>query len=382
MILESATVYALEIPFIEGFSHSTKSRTFSDAIVVKVSSTEGITGYGEGLPRPYVTGESRDTVLRHLQDALWPAICQKELIGFEQTRSLEALIRLTEIIPPAIVEGRIIHSAARAALELAVIDCALRTEKIGLVEVLPPKRDTVVYSGVISAGSVEDASKLSRQLKVLGLSSIKVKVGIQDDLERLKVIRDVFGPDVSLRIDANGAWTVSEAVAILQNLEPIDIAAVEQPIPRGNLADLARVRQDSPIPIMVDESLVTEADAEQLIEADACDFFNIRVSKCGGLAPALAIAEMARQKRIKIQVGSQVGETAILSAVGRHLAAWLSEVSFVEGSFGTLLLSQDISYENVSFGYGGEAPTLRGTGWGIRVLEERLQKYAKTVISL
>ena len=133
---------------------------------------------------------------------------------------------------------------------------------------------------------------------------------------------------------------------------------------------------------MVDESLLTEADADQLIKASACDFFNIRVSKCGGIGPTLAIAGKALQNGIKIQIGSQVGETAILSAVGRHIAAWLPEVSFVEGSFGTILLSQDVSYENISFGYGGEAPTLGGPGWGIRVLEERLEKYAKSVITL
>ena len=382
MILESATIYGLEIPFIEGFSHSTKSRTCSDAIVVKVRSTEGITGYGEGLPRPYVTGESRDTVLHYLQEALWPAIRQKELPAFGQDRSPAALVRLSENIPPALVAGGVIHNAARAALELAVIDCGLRTANIGLADVLPPKRDTVAYSGVISTSSVEGATKRARQMKVLGLDSIKVKVGTQDDLKRLEAIRHVVGPGVSLRVDANGAWTVDEALALLHKMEPLKLAAVEQPIPRGNVADLAKVRKNSPIPIMVDESLLTEADAEQLIEAQACDFFNIRVSKCGGLAPTLAIAEQAHRNRIKIQVGSQVGETAILSAVGRHVAASLSEVSFVEGSFGTLLLSQDVSHENISFGYGGEAPTLRGPGWGIMVLEERLEKYAKTLVTL
>ena len=382
MILESATIYGLEIPFIEGFSHSTKSRTFSDAIVVKVRSAEGIAGYGEGLPRPYVTGESRDTVLQNLQESLWPAIRQKEIPAFEEDRSLAALVRLSETIPPALVEGGVIHNAARAAMELAVIDCGLRTANIGLADVLPPKRHTVVYSGVISTSSVEGATKRARQMKVLGLDSIKVKVGTQDDLKRLEAIRHVVGPGVSLRVDANGAWTVDEAITKLQMMESIDIAAVEQPIPPGNVADLAKVRKNSSIPIMVDESLVTEADAGQLIAARACDFFNIRVSKCGGLVPTLAIAEQAHPGRIKIQVGSQVGETAILSAVGRHLAASLPEVSFVEGSFGTLLLSQDVSYENISFGYGGEAPILRGPGWGIRVLEERLEKYASTIVSL
>ena len=81
-------------------------------------------------------------------------------------------------------------------------------------------------------------------------------------------------------------------------------------------------------------------------------------------------------------MGSQVGETAILSAAGRHLAAHLPEVAFVEGSYGTLLLTEDVSAEGVRFGHRGVAPVLTGPGLGIRVLEDRLRKYACSVVEL
>jgi muconate cycloisomerase len=130
---------------------------------------------------------------------------------------------------------------------------------------------------------------------------------------------------------------------------------------------------------MVDESLVTTADADALIEAKAADFFNIRVSKCGGLAPSLAIALRACEVGIGVQVGSQVGETSILAAAGRHLAAALVDVAFVEGSFGTLLLTEDISVDSVRFGHRGEAPLLTGPGLGVRVVEERLRRHAAMI---
>jgi muconate cycloisomerase len=98
--------------------------------------------------------------------------------------------------------------------------------------------------------------------------------------------------------------------------------------------------------------------------------------------PSLAIAQLAQQAGMHIQIGSQVGETAILSALGRHLAAWLPETSFVEGSFGGLLLTQDISAESVSFGFAGEAPVLNGEGCGVEVLPDRLDKYTTQTISL
>jgi muconate cycloisomerase len=162
----------------------------------------------------------------------------------------------------------------------------------------------------------------------------------------------------------------------------LDVAAVEQPLPRGPVEELARLRRATPVPIMVDESLVTRADAEALIAARAADFFNVRVSKCGGLARSLAVAHAAVAAGLQIQVGSQVGETAILSAAGRHLAAALPAVAFVEGSFGTLLLTEDVSIESVQFGHRGEAPVLTGPGLGIRVVEERLRRRAVAVHEL
>src|SRR5204862_7267326 len=142
---------------------------------------------------------------------------------------------------------------------------------------------------------------------------------------------------------------------VLNAVEPFDVAAVEQPLPRAAVAELARLRGATPVPLMADESLITPADAEALLAEKAVDYFNVRVSKCGGLARSLAIASRAAAAGVGVQVGSQVGETAILSAAGRHLAAALPAVTFVEGSFGTLLLAEDVSLESVRFGRRGEA---------------------------
>ena len=85
---------------------------------------------------------------------------------------------------------------------------------------------------------------------------------------------------------------------------------------------------------------------------------------------------------IQLQLGCQVGETAILSATGRHLAAWLEDVTFVEGSYGTLLLAEDISRESLRFGHGGKASLLHRPGLGIVVQDPILEKYAHQRIQL
>ena len=247
---------------------------------------------------------------------------------------------------------------------------------------LPPRRSRVTYSGVITAGPVERAVQHARQMRAVGLGHVKLKVGFDDDLARVSAVRQALGPDVSLRLDANGAWSLARAAEVLNAVAPLGIAAVEQPLPRGPVSEYARLRRATPVPIMADESLVTLADAQALIADKAVDFFNVRVSKCGGLARALAIAALAAEAGLGVQVGSQVGETAILSAAGRHLAATLPEIAFVEGSFGTLLLTEDVSVESVRFGHRGEAPVLTGPGLGIRVVEERLRRRATVVTEL
>ena len=211
---------------------------------------------------------------------------------------------------------------------------------------------------------------------------MKVKVGLGDDVARVGAVREVLGPDVLLRVDANGAWTPTEALAAMARLAPCGVASVEQPIPPGSPEAFARLRAESPLPLVADESVVTPADAEALIAAGAVDGVNVRVSKCGGFTQSVAIARRAAAAGLEVQVGSHVGETAVLAAAGRHLAAGLETTAFVEGSYGTLLLVEDVSDDGLRFGHRGEAPLLTGPGWGVRVRVDRLRRHAQAVVEL
>lgn len=379
MRLVAATLYALEIPFVESFRHSAKQRAACDSVVVRVRDEVGTQGFGEGCPRPYVTGETVELMLDHIVRDLWPEVAERELPSLEDAGSLGAVDKL---LPRKGLPAVLSDNASRAALELAILDCILRRQGVSLARLLPPLRPKVVYSGVITAGSPEGAAQRARQMRQIGLSQVKVKVGIGDDLARVRAVREALGPEASLRVDANGAWTWQQAVSTLAALASFDIAAAEQPLPRGPARELKALRQACPVPLMADESLVTLEDAEALVAEQAVDFFNVRISKCGGLHRSLQIATLAAGAGVRVQVGCQVGETAILSSAGRHLAAALPEVAFVEGSYGTLLLTEDVSADGVCFGHRGEAGLLTGPGLGARVLPERLRKYACRLVEL
>lgn len=132
---------------------------------------------------------------------------------------------------------------------------------------------------------------------------------------------------------------------------------------------------------MADESLVTEEDAEELIARQVVGYFNLRISKCGGLGRTLAIVARAKAAGIGVLIGCQVGETAVLSAAGRHLAAYITGLCGVEGSYGTHLLVEDIAEPAVMFGPGGSAEWLTGPGlgcnlWrGVTVTSDRLTPF-------
>jgi muconate cycloisomerase len=379
MRVTSATIYALDIPFVESFRHRSMDRSACDSVVVRVRDDAGTEGFGEGVPRPYVTGESVDLALEHVAERLWPAVAERPVPSLDEGASLDEVAGL---LPLTGIPGVRSDNASRAALELALVDCLLRREGLSAARILPPRRDRVFYSGVITAGAPLLALRHARQMKLVGLAHVKLKVGYADDVDRIRAVRGILGPDVSLRLDANGAWTPARAVEVLDAVAPQAIAAVEQPLRAGPLEELQRLRAAVPVPVMADESLVTPEDADRLIEARAVDYFNIRISKCGGLARSLQIARRAAAAGIRVQVGCQVGETAILSAAGRHVAAALPEVAFVEGSYGSMLLAEDVSADGVRFGHRGEAPLLKGPGLGVRVIESRLRKYARRVVEL
>jgi len=131
----------------------------------------------------------------------------------------------------------------------------------------------------------------------------------------------------------------------------------------------------SPVPVIADESLVSAEDAQRLAAQRGCHLFNIRISKCGGLLNSARIAAIGRAAGIGCMLGAQVGETALLSAAGRQFGTRVPDVRFFEGSYGKLLLTEDIATAEITFGKGGEAPALLGPGLGVDVDQRRLDAY-------
>lgn len=377
MKIISACIYELNIPFVESFSHSLQDRSHSDSIVVELITDGGASGFGEGVPRPYVTGETTKTSIAHIKDVLLPAVIGTELGDIELC---SALATIDELLPDRSTDGIVAWNASRCAVELALVDLLFSSRSVSVNTILRPRSPDVIYSGVISSGPMAKVEKIALRCREAGFPHVKVKVTGCEDADRIAMVRDIMGPSVSIRLDANGAFNTNTAAQFLTSIAQYNIECIEQPIPRVDPTELATLRSASPIPLMADESIVTVGDADELIAAGAVDYFNLRVSKCGGLHNTLHIAQLAKEAGIKLQLGCQVGETAILSAAGRHIAAHLDSIRFVEGSYGIHLLTEDLAEEPVMFGPGGKASVLTGPGFGITIRKELLHKHARATI--
>lgn len=380
MRLHDATIYGLRIPFVESFAHSTKSRRASDAVVVRLTTDEGVSGYGEGIARPYVTGESVDSVVSRVRDVIWPAIRGADMTDGDGVGSLAVAGKLLPSSDPDAKEragGIIYHGAARCAVELALLDLLTRIRGESIATCMPPRTQKLRYSGVIGMVSPGSAAAQAAKMSAAGLAEFKVKVGDDAGIDRLAAVRDAVGNDASIRVDANGVWGLEQAVDEIAAMSAFAIDMCEEPLGRHGVTDLTELAGRVQVPLLLDESLVTESDARALVAMDSPRLrFNLRVSKCGGLGPCLALAAIARAHDLGFVIGCQVGETSLLSAAGRHLAAALDDHLHLEGSFGTFLLSEDIAASEVQFGAGGLAPLLDGPGLGVSIVEERLESLA------
>jgi len=387
MKLVAARLFSLCIPLRSSFVHSKSDREFSESLVVKLILEDDTFGWGEGCPRIYVTGETLDSSFEYAQRKLLPAlseILERSEIADHST-SVDTFFALKKISNQLCADGReevAAWNAAKSAVELALIDAVLKRQCQSCAKIFRPQVNAVKYSAVIGARGIDQVMALAQKCRDAGIEQIKVKVGLGDDFARVAAVREIVGDAASIRVDANGAFDVVSTLDLLAKLDPLRIDCIEQPVPRSDILGMIDLTARSSIPIMADESLITECDAITLIENKACNIFNLRISKNGGIFTTLLLAEMARQAGISLQLGCQVGETAILSAAGRHLAAYIPDLLYVEGSYGTLILKEDVAEESLSFGRAGFAELISGDGMGITVCEEVLGKHSTKIVDI
>ncbi len=259
------TVYRLSLPFKEPYVTSGGVATERELALLRLEDPDGVAGYGEAAPFEPYDGVSLDRVVA-------------------------TLTRRAKGRRPA---------QARAAEELARLDLEARREGRPVGE---PGAETIPVNMTLSAGPPGEVAAQAREGVRAGYSCFKLKVGLPDDAERVAAVREAIGSWPALRIDANGGWTVDEAVAAIRGLERYDLQFVEQPCP--TLEELAEVRQRVSAPIAADEPIATADDVRAAVAAEASDVVYVKLAASGGFIAA----------REALRAASEAGIAAFLSS--------------------------------------------------------------------
>lgn len=358
MRLRDFEIFNLQIPMRIRVRHHIAARSRTNNLILKMTLENGVQGYGECIPRRYVTGETIESVCDDIESAIMSTI-HKDFSGFDD---VVRYLRKIEM------------GCGKSALELAMLDAYGRHFRRSISSVIPGRKQAPLYSGVIPMLNPFMNIMACFRWKRLGIRDIKVKVGDAKDERRMRTIRMLL-PKARIRIDCNCAWSAEETLERLEELTQFHITAVEQPVGKDDIAGLRHIRMRTSIPVIADESLCTMADAKELVRQKACDIFDIRVSKNGGILNSLELISFARKNGIDIMIGSQVGESGILSTAGRLLAEKVRPV-YTEGSFDAVLLKDNIT-RPVVFGRHGIGTTTFGYGLGVDVDEDKLMRYSR-----
>jgi L-Ala-D/L-Glu epimerase len=373
------TAFQVRIPLRRVFRHATYVRTSTDNLVVRCALEDGTVGHGEGVPREYVTGETIDSALE--------LVTRSDLAAqLEAVRDFPGAVALAERLQLAPIPGddrQCQGNAARCAVELALLDAYgrhFRQPLSKVTELLAPEiyqpQPWVRYSGAISTNKWLKLRLSAWITWAYGFRQVKVKVGMagHDDVSRLRVLRRRLGRKIDVRVDANEAWSPAEAAQRIAELAPFRVSSFEQPVAHAEVACLREVRKQTGAAVMLDESLCSAVDAGRSVDEGTCDLFNLRLSKCGGFIPTLRLAQFARAHGLGCQLGCQVGETAVLSAAGRHFAATVGGLRYLEGSYDRHLVREALGTRDITFRWGGWAPALTGPGLGIDVDPKALER--------
>lgn len=352
----------VSVPLLRPFKAAYGTRDTADFVVVRLFADNGLVGLGEAATIPiYDEGSQAGTVYcieRYF----------KPLLLGEDPRRIGAIHSQMN----ACMKG---ERYAKSAIDYALYDLTSQYYKIPVYQLLGGFNRHVQVTAVLSASDTEELVSQAVEKKEQGYRVFKLKLGGNHatDLERVRLLRETLGLLVQLRLDANEAWGAKEALQKIRQFEPYQPTHIEQPVPRWDLDGLKLLKENSPVPIVIDESVVTLYDANRVISYVKGDFLNIKTARSGGLFPSLKIAAVAEAAGVASIVGSML-ELGIGTVANGHFGAALTGGLMATEIVGPLfvkkdILKQELVYEN------GHLILPEGPGWGVQLDEDAVREF-------
>lgn len=356
----------VDVPTIRPHRLSVATMNHQTLVLVRVETSDGVVGWGEGTTIGGLAygEESPESIKVNIDTYIAPM-----LVG--QNPTFPAMLM-------ASVNGHIQGNRfAKCAIETALYDNQAKRLGQPLSELFGGRvRDSLPIAWTLASGdTAKDIAEAERALEMRRHNIFKLKIGlrsVKDDVAHVATIKRALGDQASVRIDANQAWSVTEALEGMAMLADAGVDMVEQPIIASDKAGLQRLTQANIIPIMADEALHGPRDAFVVASTQAADIFAVKINQSGGLRGAADVAAIARSANISLYGGTML-EGAVGTMASAQLFSTFHDLAWGTELFGPLLLTEEILREPLQYrDFALEIP--RRPGLGIDLDEEKLAR--------
>lgn len=291
---------------------------------VEITLDNGMKGIGSGNPSEFVVGEDIDQCLEALQERNLEFLIGRDIREFNQL-TYEVWQKFPQ------------NPSACAALDIALHDLFTKYLDVPLVKFLGQKIKKLPTSNTIGIKSVDETLREAEDYIKRGFRVIKVKLGkdLEEDVERLMKLRERIGPNVVIRVDVNQGYNVHQTIELYGRVYDLNIELFEQPLPAHDIQEMKSLPKEVRNVIAADESLITPADAIELVKPPrAAGIYNIKLMKCGGISQALKIADIALHENIDLFWGCN-DESIVSITAALHAAYACPNTKYIDldGSF-------------------------------------------------
>jgi len=278
VLLEEIEVIPYSLPFREPYVTARGELSERELLLVRIRG-EGLEGLGETAALSLRGGMGIDRIAGEIRERCWPALLDG---GVDRHRIWSTIARC---------RNRGAAAEAVAAVDIALHDLVGRASGDPVWRLLgAAEANPVVCNATLPAANPSETRRMAQDWRAQGFRTFKLKVGLPGDVTQVAAVRQELGPEISIRVDANGAWSVDDAAERLTALAGHEIELAEQPV--GTFEQMVELRRRVEVRIAADESLVSPFDARRARELGACEVAAVKVAKVGGLGAALEIAEV------------------------------------------------------------------------------------------
>ena len=363
---KSVETFLLDVPTIRPHKLSVATMQTQTLVLIKICSDDGFVGWGEATTIGGLSygEESPESIQTNIENYFKPLL--KSLGNLNLAQSFKTI--------HSSING---NRFAKCGIQTALLDIQAQRLGLPLSELLGGRlRDRLPVLWTLASGDTDqDIAEAQRMIALKRHNIFKLKIGanpLQHDVEHVIAIKKALGPEISVRVDVNRAWSEQQCIQGIQQLQDGGIDLIEQPCAIDQVDTLARLTARFDVAIMADEALTGPASAFRLAKQHAANVFAVKIAQSGGLIEACEVAKIAQRAGIDLYGGTML-EGPVGSIASAHAFSSFEQLAFGTELFGPLLLTEDIlktplQYQNFEL----LLPT--APGLGIEVDEDRIEQ--------